>query len=473
MLRLHNSLTRRKEWFRPRTEGQAGIYTCGPTLHDHAHVGLIRRLLTVDLLKRLLMHEGYQVRHIVNLTDVDDKTIAESARRGVRLEELTGTYAAEFFQDVATLRMFPADHYPRATEHVEDMVAMTRALVDKGLAYERQRSVYFDIRKFPGYGRLSRVDLKGVKAGATVDLDYYEKDHPGDFTVLRRSDLGELRRRISWATDWGQVRPGWHVECAAMARRYLGDGFDIHTSGADLAFPHNENENALCEGLTGKPMARFWMHTALMQRDGRKMSRSAGSAVTLRDLLAKGYTGSQVRWFLLGQAHYRRPLDFDQEALDQSCRELARLDELVRNLRQVQAGGGPHKDVDDAVVAADRALFGGLRDDLNVLKARAALAVLARFLNGRLADGTLSRCDAQLALDLLYRADRVLAVMDFGAEAAAEPTEDAEVAALMAERDAARQAGDFERADRIRDALAQRGVRVQDTPGGARVRRRG
>lgn len=468
MLRLHNTLTRRKEWFRPLVEGRVGIYTCGPTLHDHAHVGLIRRLLSVDLLKRLLMHEGYQVRHIVNLTDVDDKTIAESARRGVRLEELTGLYAAEFFQDVATLRMFPADHYPRATEHIEDMVAMTKRLVDAGLAYEMQRSVYYDISRFPGYGRLSRIDLKGVKAGATVDLDYYEKDHPGDFTVMRRSDLAELRRRISWSTDWGQVRPGWHIECAAMARKYLGETFDIHTSGADLAFPHNENENALCEGLTGKPMARYWVHTGLMQREGRKMSRSAGSAVTLRDLVGRGYTGSQVRWFLLG-VQYRRPLEFGYEALDAACRELARLDDLIRNLRQVADGGGTRKENDDAVVRADREFFAAMRDDLNLPRARAALFDLVRIANGGLAAGTISRCDAELVLDFLYRADRVLAVMDFSEE----PVLDARVEALRIERDAARQSGDFDRADAIRSELASIGVLVEDTPGGSRVRRRG
>jgi cysteinyl-tRNA synthetase len=468
MLRLHNTLTRRKEWFRPIVEGKVGIYTCGPTLHDHAHVGLIRRLLTVDFLKRMLMHEGYQVRHIVNLTDVDDKTIAESARRGVRLDELTGQYAAEFFQDVATLRMFPADHYPRATEHVDDMIALTKGLVDKGLAYERQRSVYYDISRFPGYGRLSKVDLKGVKAGATVDLDYYEKDHPGDFTVMRRSDLGELRRRISWATDWGQVRPGWHVECAAMARKYLGDTFDIHTSGLDLAFPHNENENALCEGLTGKPMARYWMHSGLILRDGKKMSRSAGSAVTLRDLVDRGYTGSEVRWFLLG-AHYRRPLDFGFDVLDNARRELSRLNELIRSLRTVRRDGGPHKEMDDAVARTDREFFAALRDDLNLTRARAALFDLVRVANGSIAAETACTCDAQLVLDFLYRADRVLAVMDFSEE----PIPDAEVDALLAERDAARQAGDYARADQIRSELASLGVAVDDTPGGARIRRRG
>ena len=465
MLRLHNTLTRRKEIFRPLVEGKVGIYTCGPTLHDFAHVGLIRRLLAVDVLKRVLHAEGYQVRHIVNLTDIDDKTIAESSRRGVTLGELTGGYATAFFEDVSALRMFPADHYPRATEHVEDMLAMTRRLVAGGLAYEMQRSVYFDISKFPAYGKLSRVDLSGIKHGATVELDYYDKDEPRDFTLVRRSDLKEIRRRISYATEWGNVRPGWHIECAAMATSYLGPTFDIHTSGYDLCFPHNENENAICESLTGRPMARMWLHAGLMLRDGKKMSRSAGTSLTLRDLLGRGYSGSVVRYLLLG-THYRRNLDFSFEALDGAARELGRLNTLIVNLRRVRRETGPHREIDDLVEAADRDFFAALRDDLNVPKARARLFELERALNGRLAGQGLSRCDAELALDFLYRADRVLAVQEFGPGSLL----DERVDALLAEREEARLAGDYARADRIRAELGAMGFAVEDTPGGQRVR---
>ncbi|HEY3353113.1 MAG TPA: cysteine--tRNA ligase [Polyangia bacterium] len=466
MLRLYNTLTRKKELLRPLTEGQVGIYTCGPTLHDCAHIGLIRRLLSVDVLKRLLQADGYQVRHIVNLTDIDDKTIAESGRRGVTLAELTGQYATEFYGDVAALRMFPADHYPRATEHVEDMLAMTRRLIGAGLAYERQRSVYFDIGKHAGYGKLSRVDLSKIKAGATVELDYYEKDNPKDFTLVRRSDLKELRRRITYQTEWGNVRPGWHIECAAMAARYLGTPFDIHTSGQDLTFPHNENENAICEALSGHAMARYWMHTGLMLTGGKKMSRSAGTALTLRDLLGRGYTGSEVRYFLL-LVHYRRPCDFSFAGLDAARRELARLNAVIRHLRHVRRGGGPHREVDELVEAADHAFFAALRDDLNVPKAKARLFELLRALNARLDAPTFSRCDAQLALDFLYRADRVLAVLDFGPD----PLVDEHVQALLAERAAARTAGDYARADALRAELVALGVTVEDTASGARVRK--
>ena len=435
-------------------------------------MGLIRRLLAVDVLKRVLLHEGYRVRHIVNLTDVDDKTIAESQRRGVRLEELCGQYAREFFDDVAALRMFPADHYPRATEHVGDMIELTARLCAAGFAYERQRSVYFDIGKLPAYGRLSRVDRSKIKLGATVDLDYYDKADARDFTLMRRSDLGELRRRITWKTDWGNVRPGWHIECAAMANRYLGPEFDIHTSGQDLCFPHNENENAICEALYGVPMARHWMHSGMILRGGKKMSRSAGTALTLRDLLARGYTGSQVRYYLLG-VHYRRPLDFDISRLDAAVKELGRLDALVRNLRRAVDKGDPHKDVDDAIEAADRDCFAALKDDLNVPAARARLFELLRDLNARLAAGGLRRADAQLALDLLFRADRVLNVLDFSSAGAAdEPSPDERSAALIAARQEARARGDYARADALRDELAALGVVVEDTPAGARVRRR-
>jgi cysteinyl-tRNA synthetase len=412
VLRLHDTLTRKRSLLRPLVPGRVGIYTCGPTLHAFAHLGLIRRLLAVDILKRLLAHEGYQVRHVMNLTDIDDKTIAESARRGVSLGELTGEYAREFFDDVAALRMFPADHCPRATEHVDDMVHLAQRLVHAGLAYERQRSVYFDISRFPGYGCLSGVDRTKIRTGVTVDMDYYDKDDAHDFTLMRRSDLGEIRRHITYHTEWGNVRPGWHIECAAMSMRYLGEEFDIHTSGHDLVFPHNENENAICQALTGRPLARVWLHAGLVLRQGKKMSRSAGSALTLRDLLGRGYSGSQVRYYLLG-VHYRRPLEFSFEGLDAACRELARLNRLCASLRQVAADGDPHREVDDLVAAADAGFWDALREDLSVPQARGHLFTMLRALNTRIAGGGLVRADAELALDFLQRADRVLAVLSF------------------------------------------------------------
>jgi cysteinyl-tRNA synthetase len=412
VLRLHDTLTRKKCLLRPLVAGRVGIYTCGPTLHAFAHLGLIRRLLAVDILKRLLAHEGYQVRHVMNLTDIDDKTIAESARRGVSLGELTGGYAREFFDDVAALRMFPADHCPRATEHVDDMVRLAQRLVQAGLAYERQRSVYFDISRFADYGRLSGIDRSKIRTGATVDMDYYDKDDAHDFTLMRRSDLGEIRRHITYHTEWGNVRPGWHIECAAMSMRYLGEEFDIHTSGHDLVFPHNENENAICQALTGRPLARLWLHAGLVLRHGKKMSRSAGSALTLRDLLGRGYTGSQVRYYLLG-IHYRRPLEFSFEGLDAACRELARLNRLCASLRQLRADGEAHREVDDLVAAADAGFWDALREDLSVPQARGHLFAMLRALNARIAGGGLVRADAELALDFLQRADRVLAVLSF------------------------------------------------------------
>ncbi len=464
MLRLFNTLTRRKALFRPYQEGRVGIYTCGPTLHDFAHVGLIRRLLAVDVLKKVLIADGYQVRHIVNLTDIDDKTIAASARQGVRLDELTGRYATEFFHDMAELRTFPADHYPRATEHVDDMIALTRRLVEAGVAYEMQRSVYFDISKLDSYGKLSRVDLSKIKTGATVDLDYYEKDNPRDFTLMRRSDLKELRRRITYKTEWGNVRPGWHIECAAMAEKYLGLPFDVHTSGQDLTFPHNENENAICQCVSGGNMARYWLHSGLILRKKKKMSRSAGSALTLRDLLSRGYSGSQVRYFLLG-VHYRRPVEFSFDKLDAACRELARLNALVKNLRLAKRPGGPHADVDSMLGEANAQFFAALHDDLNVPRARAVLFELLRRSNQRMSSAGFSRCDAELALDFLYRADRVFGVLDFGDYATGE-----QIDALLEARDAARAAKNWERADALREELEALGVTVGDTPTGSRVR---
>jgi cysteinyl-tRNA synthetase len=467
MIKLYNTLTRRKVHFRPLAEGKVGIYTCGPTLHDLAHIGLIRRLLAVDILKKVLQRDGYQVRHIVNLTDIDDKTIDESARRGQRLDELTDHYAAEFYNDMATLRMFPADHYPRATEHVDDMVEMTRQLAEVGTAYEMRRSVYFDISSFPGYGKLSRVDPSKIRSGATVDLDYYEKDNPCDFTLMRRSDLAELRRRITYKTDWGNVRPGWHIECAAMAAKYLGLPFDIHTSGQDLVFPHNENENAICESLAGEPMARYWMHVGLMLRRSKKMSRSSGTALTLRDLLGRGYTGSQIRYFLL-QIHYRRQFDFSFARLDAARKELGRFNALIKKLRRVSGGDGFHKAVDEMVGDAYRGFFAAMHDDLNVPKARACLFELLKRLNKHMDSCPFSKGDAQLALDFLWRADRILCVLDFGQEMVMGD----DINLLIEERNEARAAGDFERADALRQELKVHGVALDDTPSGSRVRPR-
>jgi len=467
MIKLYDTSTRRKMNFRPLVEGKVGIYSCGPTLHDFAHIGLIRRLLAVDLLKKVLQHDGYQVRHIVNLTDIDDKTIEESARRGVRLDELTSQYAAEFYDDMATLRMFPADHHPRATEHIDDMVQMTRELVEAGVAYEMSRSVYFDISKFSGYGKLSRVDLSKIKSGATVDLDYYDKDNPRDFTLVRRSTLGELRRRITYKTDWGNVRPGWHIECSAMAAKYLGLPFDVHTSGQDLIFPHNENENAIAESLSGEPMARYWMHVGLMLRRGKKMSRSAGSALTLRDLASRGYTGSQVRYFLL-HTHYRRQIDFSFARLDAACKELARFNAVIKNLRQVRSGDGTSKEVDEMVGETDRDFFAALRDDLNVPKARTCLFKLAKRLNKHMRTCPFSQRDAQLALDLFYRSDRILCVLDFDQHVLL----DDEINQLIEQRNEARASRDYARADALRRELAFLGVAVEDTPGGSRGRMR-
>jgi cysteinyl-tRNA synthetase len=465
MIRLYNTLTRRKMQFRPFNEGKVSIYTCGPTLHDLAHIGLIRRLLAVDILKKVLQHDGYQIRHIVNLTDIDDKTIGESARRGQRLGELTDHYAAEFYDDMATLRMFPADHYPRATEHVDDMVEMTRRLTGAGAAYEMRRSVYFDISSFPGYGKLSRVDLSKIRSGATVDLDYYEKENPRDFTLMRRSDLAELRRRITYRTEWGNVRPGWHIECAAMAAKYLGLPFDIHTSGQDLVFPHNENENAICESLSGEPMARYWMHVGLMVRRGKKMSRSSGTALTLRDLLGRGYSGSQLRYFLL-QIHYRRQFEFSFARLDAAVKELARFNALIKKLRHVTGGDGPHKAVDEMVAEADHDFFTAMHDDLNVPKARACLFDVLKRLNKHMASHPFSRSDAHLALDLLWRADRILCVLDFGQDVLL----DDQINLLIEERTEARASGDYARADALRQELEALGVALDDTPSGSRVR---
>ncbi len=458
-LELYNTAARARMPFQPIQPGVVTMYTCGPTVHAEPTLGLLRRVVVTDVLRRHLESLGLEVRHVMNITDVDDNTIAESERRGVSLRELTDHYTAEFMRALDLLSVKRAWKYPRASEHVEDMVAFTRRLIEKGYAYERLRSVYFDIGKWTKYGALSGLDMGKIRVGATVDLDEYEKDDPRDFTLFKRATLGEMARDIFFETEWGNVRPGWHVECAAMSTRYLGEQFDIHTSGVDLIFPHSENEIALCEALHGKPPARFWVHTELVFVDGRKMSRSAGNALTLGDLLGRGATGREVRYLLMS-THYRQPLNVSDERLRAVRASLRRLDAFVWHLNR--ASGPGHADpVREAVGGMTSEFEEAMNADLNVPGALAAVFSMVRRLNPALVANRLSPDDARLVIESLRRVDAVLAVFDF--ETRDLCPQDPEVGALIARREQARARKDFAEADRLRDEVARRGVILEDT----------
>ncbi len=470
-LRLHffNSLTRRDEPFEPLTRGKpVRMYSCGPTVHRRPHLGLLRRMMADDLVRRTLEYSGYEVHHVVSITDFDDNTLQESERTGEAMKELCLRHEGEFLEDLGTLSMLPAVQYVRASESTGAMVELTRSLLQAGFAYEKLRSVYFNIGRVSTYGELSANDIGKVKVGATVDLDRYDKDDPRDFTLLRRATLAEMRRCVSCKTDWGMVRPSWHVQCSAMARATLGERFDIHMASVDLIFPHNENELAQSRALTGESQARFWLHSELVLQAGKKVSYDDETYVTLPDLMARGYTAREVRLLLL-RTHYRQPVQLTDRALEETRASLRRVDECVQKLREV-AVSGPHvPEVQGWIVEMKEAFRAALYDDVNMPAALAAVFRLVRQANHLMSRRSLCADCAKDVLAAIRDVDRVIGLL----EADAAPVEvPSEVDALVREREEARRQRAFEDADRLRDRIARLGWTVEDRAEGPRVRRR-
>jgi cysteinyl-tRNA synthetase len=466
-----NTLSRRYQPFVPLAGGrEVTMYSCGPTVHVRPHLGLLRRMLVADLVRRTLEFEGYQVKHVVSITDLDDNTIQAAEGNNQSIRELCDRHEAEFFEDLGTLGARPAEVYARTTATVDAMIALTRELVERGVAYEKLKSVYFNLSRVPTYGELSGKDLGKIKLGATVDLDRYDKDDPRDFTLLKRSTLQEIRHGLSYKTEWGNVRPSWHVQCSAMARAHLGERFDIHNASVDLVFPHNENEIAQGRALSGEAPANFWLHSELVLVGGKKMAYAGETYVRLPDLEARGFTPREVRLFLLG-VHYRQPVHLTDERLQESRSTLRRLDEFMRNLREAQPASVCHGDeMDSKLAETDEAFRAAIRQDMNYPLALAQVFRLVRQVNYRLAHGGLCARHRADTLAWLARADQVLGLLPTESVAPALPPE---VAALVAERDRARKAGDFPRADRLRTELAALGYVVEDRPEGTRLTRRG
>ena len=466
-LSFFNTLSHRYELFEPIGKGdQVTMYSCGPTVHRRPHVGVLRRVLCGDLVRRTLESCGYRVKHVVSITDLDDNVLAEADRTGEPLRELCARHEQEFHEDTAALSILPADKYARATESVDEMVALTQKLVQRGFAYEKLRSVYFNIGRVAEYGELSGKDLGKIKLGATVDLERYEKDDPRDFTLLRRSTLPEIRKGISTKTEWGNVRPSWHVQCAAMARAHLGDRFDIHMASVDLIFPHNENEIAQSRAMTGQTPAAFWLHSELVLSCGKKMTYAEDTCVTLPDLVAKGYSAREVRFFLLRQ-HYRQPIRLTDERLEASRAALRRVDACVENLRRARTDKPCVKEMDGWIVEMTDSFRKAMLDDLDAPAALAQVFRLIRQTNYMMNEGRLCADHAARVLDALREADRVLGVL------LAEEQPDTvlpEVEQLVMAREQARKKGDFDRADELRGRLRELGYRIEDHPQGPRIR---
>lgn len=458
-LRFYNTLSGKVEQLEPVSPGKITIYSCGPSLDGPPDLGLCRRVVFADLLRRHLEGRGYQVKHAMNLGDIDDRTVKECLKSGEKLRAFTARWEKVFFDSLESLRVKRAHHYPKASEHVADMVDQTRSLLDKGLAYEKLRSVYFHISRFPGYGKLSGIEPERVRSEVSTTYDYYEKDHPGDFALFKRPTLAELKAGIFWPTPWGNARPGWHVECACMAVRCLGQPLDIHTASSDLTFPHGDNEIAIASGLTEKPLAKLWMHSEVVMADGKKVSRAAGNDLTLNDLLEQGFDGPTVRYWLLS-THYRTVLQYSVGELHRARQCVARLSALVVRLRSFQPT--EHSpDFDQALYEARAGWQAALDHDLNLPKALGKLLALVRHVNGLLNRGELDADQVEHVLGFLREANGVLDVIDFEVR-----TSDTRAAKLIDAREKARQAKDFRTADTIRDELQAMGVCVADNPSG-------
>jgi cysteinyl-tRNA synthetase len=464
-VRLFNTLTRSVEDFVPLDPaGKAvGLYCCGPTVYDFAHIGNIRTFVFADLVRRWLEFRGFFVKHVMNITDVEDKIIRKVRETGQSLAQFTGQYEAEFFKDLETVGCLKPTEAPRATEHIPDIVELIARLIDKGVAYNAaDGSVYFSIEKYRGcgckYGQLVNLNFEEMRVGERVASDEYEKESVADFALwkARVPEDGE----VFWESPWGQGRPGWHIECSAMAMKALGETFDLHLGGEDLMFPHHEDEIAQSEGATGKPFVKHWMHGMHLLVEGKKMSKSLGNFFTLRDLLANGFSGREVRYLLL-TSHYREQFNFTLEGLAGAKSALARIDECIAKLRDLagQAKGEP-----DAVVLEK--FSAALSEDLNVSGAWGAVFDWIRDLNRAIASGQL---DSKAAAGALAAWDRMNNVFGLGQPAAAEAP--SELLALLQERQTARQAKDFKRSDAIRDELKAQGWVIEDTPKGPRLKK--
>jgi cysteinyl-tRNA synthetase len=462
-LRFHNTLTRQEQVFEPLHPGEVRLYTCGPTVYDFAHIGNFRTYLWEDLLRRHLKLRGYRVTQVMNLTDVDDKTIANARAAGLTLEDYTRRYIDAFFEDLDALGIERAEHYPRATAFIPEMVRLVQELLKRGHVYESRGSLYFKISTFPHYGRLSHLDAAAGAAQARIDSDEYDKDNPRDFAVWKAPRDGEP----FWDTEVGPGRPGWHLECSAMSMQLLGETFDIHTGGVDNIFPHHENEIAQSEAATDKPFVRFWMHAAHLIVDGEKMSKSKGNFFTLRDLAARGYDMRIIRFMLLS-VHYRKPLNFTFEGLSQAQAALSRLDDLAGRLDQTAPGltgeGGGL-----AATAKERCqgMLEDLDSDLNTAGALGRLFELVRETHTALDSGRFGRQDLEAVREVLG----VFASV-FGIRPGQRVDLDAEIEAAIRRRAQARERRDFAAADRIRDDLLARGIVLEDTPQGVRWKRK-
>lgn len=464
MMKVFNSLSRRIEELKPIAGNEIRLYTCGPTVYNYAHIGNFRAYAFEDILRRVIQFNGMRIRQVMNLTDVDDKTIRGANAAGVALTDYTKTYKDAFFADLKQLNIQPAEVYPAATDHIPEMIALVQDLVAKGFAYRSDDgSVYFNVRAFPGYGKLAHIDFDHQQTGARCASDEYDKENVGDFALWKAWEASD--GPVGWDSPWGRGRPGWHIECSAMSMKYLGETFDLHTGGIDNLFPHHENEIAQAEASTGKPFVNTWMHCAHLRVNGEKMSKSLGNFFTLRDLVEKGWSGREIRYVLIN-AHYRSGLNFAFDALEDARKSLARIDACVARVEAAagQDGGAPCEAAPEWAVKGLADFTGAVNDDLNLPKAFAALFDLVRQTNAALAASHPPAFSPAGLLSVFRRMDEVLGVIFFGRAGKAEIP--ADVQSLLDRRAEARKARDWAESDRLREEIAAAGWMVKDSKDG-------
>ena len=465
-MQIYNSMTRKKEEFKPIHEGKVGIYACGPTVYNYFHIGNARPFIIFDVLRRYLEYRGYEVTFVQNFTDIDDKMIRKANEEGVTVKEIADRYIKEYFVDVKALGIRPATVHPRATEHMPQIIAMIQKLVDNGLAYESKGDVYFRVRAFPAYGRLCGQNLEDLESGARVSVDE-QKEDPLDFALWKAQKPGEP----AWESPWGMGRPGWHIECSAMSTTYLGDTFDIHGGGKDLLFPHHENEIAQASGATGKPFVHYWMHNGFLNIDNEKMSKSKGNFFTVRDI-AKEFDLEAVRMFTLS-AHYRSPLNFSRDQIAQAQSSLERLYTARDQLKFLLSGAKDREPNEtekafmDACTASKEHFIAAMDDDLNTADALSSIFELVREIF-KLDASDVSRKAVEFGQETFLGMTDVLGLLmkkDDGI--------DPEVQKLVEERAEARKNKDWKRSDELRDQIKAMGYILEDTAAGQKVRKSG
>ena len=461
--KIFNTLTRKKEIFKPIEKDSVKLYSCGPTVYNFAHIGNFRAYVCIDILKRYLKYKGFKVKHVMNITDVDDKTIKGANSEKISLAEFTQKYEKYFFEDLETLNIDRADVYPRATEHIEEMIMLIKRLLDKNIAYRSEdRSTYFDISKFKDYGKLSGIKISQLKEGARVRQDSYEKEEARDFALWKAYDKED--GPVVWKTDIGDGRPGWHIECSAMSMKHLGHHFDIHAGGIDLVFPHHENEIAQSEASTGKKFANYWFHNEHLLANGQKMSKSLGNFFTLRDLLEKGYKPKAIRYLLMS-VNYRAQLNFTEEAVKASENAVQRLMDFMLKLKEVK-NENDGKKVSSIIKKAEKDFEKAMDDDLNISSALSSIFEFVKDVNTLMMENKIGKENSKEIIGFMMNIDNVLGVLEQKEESIG-----IEIQKLIDERENARKSKDFRKADEIRNQLKEKNIILEDTKDGVRWKR--